>query len=50
GWKPVETFESGIEKTVDWFLANQDWVNNITSGEYRNWVQTHYSERGEELA
>lgn len=50
GWKPVETFESGIEKTVDWFLENQDWVNNITSGEYRNWVQTHYAERGEELA
>jgi len=50
GWKPVETFETGIEKTVDWFLANQDWVNNITSGEYRNWVQTHYAERGEELA
>jgi len=50
GWKPVETFESGIEKTVDWFLENQDWVNNITSGEYRNWVQTHYVERGEELA
>lgn len=50
GWKPVETFESGIEKTVDWFLQNQDWVNNVTSGEYRNWVQTHYTERGEEMA
>ena len=50
GWKPVETFDSGIEKTVNWYLENQDWVNNITSGEYRNWVQTHYSERGEELA
>ena len=50
GWKPVETFETGIEKTIDWFLKNQDWVKNVTSGEYRNWVQTHYSERGEELA
>lgn len=50
GWKPEETFESGIEKTVNWYLANQDWVNNVTSGEYRNWVQTHYIERGEELA
>lgn len=50
GWKPVETFETGIEKTVDWFLENQEWVHNITSGEYRNWVQTHYVERGEELA
>ena len=50
GWKPVETFDTGIEKTVDWFLKNQDWVNNVTSGEYRNWVETHYAERGEELA
>lgn len=49
-WKPVETFDTGIEKTVDWFLQNQDWVNNVTSGEYRNWVETHYAERGEELA
>ena len=50
GWKPAETFDTGIEKTVDWFLQNQDWVNNVTSGEYRNWVETHYAERGEELA
>jgi dTDP-glucose 4,6-dehydratase len=50
GWKPKETFESGIEKTVRWYLENQDWVKNVTSGEYRNWVQTHYTERGEELA
>lgn len=50
GWKPQETFDSGIEKTVDWFLQNQDWVENVTSGEYRNWVQTHYAERGEEMA
>ena len=50
GWKPQETFESGIEKTVNWYLENQDWVDNVTSGEYRNWVATHYTERGEELA
>lgn len=50
GWKPQETFETGIEKTVNWFLANQQWVQNVTSGEYRNWVETHYTERGEELA
>lgn len=50
GWKPTQTFETGIEKTVNWYLANQDWVNNITSGDYRNWIQTHYSERGEEMA
>lgn len=50
GWKPQETFETGIEKTVNWYLQNQDWVHNVTSGEYRNWIQTHYTERGEELA
>lgn len=50
GWKPVETFETGIQKTVAWYLAHQDWVNNVTSGEYKNWVSTHYEERGEELA
>jgi dTDP-glucose 4,6-dehydratase len=50
GWKPKETFESGIEKTVNWYLDNQDWVANVTSGDYRHWVQKHYAERGEELA
>jgi dTDP-glucose 4,6-dehydratase len=50
GWKPAETFETGIEKTVAWYLAHQDWVNNVTSGEYKNWVSTNYQERGEELA
>ena len=50
GWKPAETFETGIQKTVNWYLAHQDWVNNITSGEYKNWVNKNYQERGEELA
>ena len=50
GWKPAETFETGIEKTVAWYLTHQDWVNNVTSGEYKNWVSTNYKERGEELA
>ncbi len=50
GWKPEESFESGIEKTVNWYLDNQAWVNNVTSGEYRHWVAKHYAERGEELA
>jgi dTDP-glucose 4,6-dehydratase len=49
-WKPAETFETGIEKTVRWYLEHQDWVNNVTSGEYKNWVSTNYRERGEELA
>ena len=50
GWKPAETFETGIQKTVQWYLNNQDWVQNITSGEYKNWVSANYRERGEELA
>lgn len=50
GWKPAETFETGIQKTVQWYLNNQDWVLNITSGEYKNWVSANYRERGEELA
>jgi dTDP-glucose 4,6-dehydratase len=42
GWKPSETFESGIRKTVRWYLDNQDWVKNITSGAYRDWVSQQY--------
>jgi dTDP-glucose 4,6-dehydratase len=38
GWKPAETFETGIRKTVRWYLDNQDWVENVTSGAYRDWV------------
>ncbi len=42
GWKPAETFESGIRKTVEWYLMNQNWVSNVTSGAYREWVSTQY--------
>ena len=42
GWKPQETFESGIRKTVAWYLENQNWVANVTSGAYRNWVERQY--------
>ncbi|QLI80518.1 dTDP-glucose 4,6-dehydratase [Chitinibacter fontanus] len=42
GWKPAETFESGIRKTVEWYLTNQAWVQNVTSGAYREWVSTQY--------
>ncbi|HZV99631.1 MAG TPA: dTDP-glucose 4,6-dehydratase [Methylophilaceae bacterium] len=45
GWRPQETFDTGIEKTVAWYLNNQAWTQHVTSGEYRNWVQTNYSER-----
>ena len=43
GWKPQETFETGIRKTVQWYLENQEWVNHVTSGEYRHWVQMQYN-------
>lgn len=44
GWKPVETFASGISKTVAWYLAHQDWVRNVQSGAYRDWVQKQYQQ------
>ena len=45
GWKPAETFETGIRKTVQWYLANQAWVTRVQSGAYREWVQTNYAKR-----
>ncbi len=42
GWKPAETFESGIRKTVQWYLDNPAWVNQVLSGNYRDWVNTQY--------
>ncbi|MGV1760718.1 dTDP-glucose 4,6-dehydratase [Rhizobium sp. A22-96] len=42
GWKPEETFETGIRKTIAWYLANQDWVQNVTSGAYREWLGKQY--------
>ena len=47
GWKPAETFESGIRKTVQWYLDNQDWVRNVQSGEYRRWMETNYARRSQ---
>jgi len=44
GWKPTETFETGIVKTVDWYLANTDWVAQVRSGSYQHWVQTQYGD------
>ena len=41
-WRPAETFETGIRKTIQWYLDNQTWVKNVTSGEYRNWVEKQY--------
>jgi dTDP-glucose 4,6-dehydratase len=45
GWKPAETFETGLEKTVQWYLDNQEWVGEVASGEYRKWVETNYAQR-----
>lgn len=44
-WKPQETFESGIRKTVQWYLANQSWIDQVTSGAYRDWIDQNYSGR-----
>lgn len=44
-WVPQETFETGIRKTVAWYLANQDWVADIASGEYRNWIAKQYGSK-----
>ena len=46
GWKPQESFESGLRKTVEWFLANDDWVRGVTSGDYQNWITQNYGKRG----
>jgi dTDP-glucose 4,6-dehydratase len=49
GWKPQVTFETGLEKTVDWFLANQDWLKNVTSGAYLKYYATMYHSREDQL-
>jgi dTDP-glucose 4,6-dehydratase len=45
GWKPAETFDTGIRKTVQWYLDHADWVAQVQSGAYRDWVQTNYAQR-----
>jgi dTDP-glucose 4,6-dehydratase len=45
GWRPAETFETGIGKTVRWYLDNQDWVDNVQSGDYLKWVEKNYDQR-----
>jgi dTDP-glucose 4,6-dehydratase len=44
-WSPVETLDSGLEKTVRWYLENSDWVATIRSGEYREWIDRNYAQR-----
>ncbi len=45
GWKPQETFESGIRKTVEWYLSNTKWVENVKSGAYQSWIAQNYEGR-----
>ncbi len=45
GWEPQERFESGMRKTVEWYLANQTWVASVQTGEYRKWVDSNYGDR-----
>ena len=45
GWKQIVSFKEGLENTIDWYLSHSDWVNDIISGEYRNWVEKNYTER-----
>jgi cell division protein FtsZ len=46
GWMPQETFESGLRKTVEWYLQNAEWVQGVTSGAYRQWMEKNYAGRG----
>jgi dTDP-glucose 4,6-dehydratase len=43
GWKPGESFESGMRKTIQWYLQNEEWVKEVASGSYRKWIATHYA-------
>ncbi len=45
GWKPAETFDSGVRKTVQWYLDNQDWVAGVSSGHYRDWLARQYGDQ-----
>ncbi|MBN2466907.1 MAG: dTDP-glucose 4,6-dehydratase [Deltaproteobacteria bacterium] len=46
-WKPMESFQTGIRKTVTWYLENRQWIDHIQSGEYQRWIETNYTRRGE---
>jgi len=50
GWRAQESFETGLRKTVEWYLRNAPWVENVTSGAYQHWMAQNYSGRGEKVA
>ena len=43
GWRPAETFETGIEKTIRWYLDQPEWIAHVKSGAYRDWIETNYA-------
>ena len=47
GWQPAETFETGIRKTVQWYLDNGDWISGVTSGDYKHWLEKNYAQRND---
>jgi dTDP-glucose 4,6-dehydratase len=47
GWRPAETFETGIRKTVQWYLDNGDWTRGVTSGDYKHWLEKNYEQRND---
>ncbi len=46
GWLQQETFTTGIRRTVEWYLANSSWIQEVTSGDYRKWIAANYEARG----
>jgi dTDP-glucose 4,6-dehydratase len=46
GWRPRESFAGGIRRTVEWYLSNSAWIEQVTSGDYRNWIAANYDNRG----
>ena len=50
GWRPQETFESGLQKTVSWYLQNTQWVSDVQSGAYREWIATNYATKDRQVA
>jgi dTDP-glucose 4,6-dehydratase len=50
GWRPAESFVSGIRKTVQWYLDHAEWVAEVQSGAYKDWVSTHYAPQAESLS
>ena len=45
GWQPRETFATGMRKTIEWYLEHQEWLDEVMSGQYRQWIDLNYAER-----